>query len=120
MSPSKREAKTVPKHYYTGCRKGQILLTRLRTNCSYLNFDLFVKNISDSPLCLCGSIENAQHFFFHCTKYQAQRNELINAISPYQYPSLNLFLYGDLSMPQDVNSIRFEKVYKYIISTKRF
>ena len=63
-----------------------------------------------------------QHFFFHCTKYQAQRNELINAISPYQYPSLNLFLYGDLSMPQDINSIIFEKVYKYIIhvSTKRF
>ena len=115
-----KEKKTVPKHYYTGCRKGQILLTRLRTNCSSLNFDLFVKNISDSPLCLCGSIENAQHFFFHCTKYLAQRNELINAISPYQYPSLNLFLYGDLSMPQDVNSIIFEKVYKYIVSTKRF
>ena len=115
-----KEKKAVPKHYYTGCRKGQILLTRLRTNCSSLNFDLFVKNISDSPLCLCGSIENAQHFFFHCTMYQAQRNELINAISPYQYPSLNLFLYGDLSMPQDVNSMIFEKVYKYIISTKRF
>ena len=115
-----KEKKAVPKHYYTGCRKGQILLTRLRTNCSSLNFDFFVKNISDSPLCLCGSIENAQHFFFHCTKYQAQRNKLINAISPYQYPSLNLFLYGDLSMPQDVNSIIFEKVYKYIISTKRF
>ena len=115
-----KEKKAVPKHYYTGCRKGQILLTRLRTNCSSLNFDLFVKNISDSPLCLCGSIENAQHFFFHCTMYQAQRNELINAISPYQYPSLNLFLYGDLSMPQDVNSMIFEKVYKYIICTKRF
>ena len=52
--------------------------------------------------------------------YQAQRNELINAISPYQYHSLNLFLYGDLSMPQDVNSMIFQKVYKYIISTKRF
>ena len=87
---------------------------------SSLNFDLFVKNISDSPLCLCGSIENAQHIFFHCTINQAQRNELINAISPYQYPSLYLFLYGDLSMPQDVNSMIFEKVYKYIISTKRF
>ena len=94
------------------------LLTRLRTNCNSLNFDPFVKNISDSSF--CGSIENTQHFFFHCTIYQAQRNELIHAISPYQYPSLNLFLYGDLSLPQDVNSIIFEKVYKYIISTKRF
>ena len=49
--------------------------------------------------------------------YQAQRNELINAFSPYQYPSLNLFLYGDLSMPHGVNSMMFEKVYKYIVST---
>ena len=59
----RKDKTTVPKHYYTGCRKGQILLARLRTNCSSLNFDLLVKNISDSPLCHCGSIENAQHFF---------------------------------------------------------
>ena len=52
--------------------------------------------------------------------YQTQRNEIINAITPYQYPSLNLFLYGDLSMPQDVNSIIFGNVYEYIMSTKRF
>ena len=113
-----KEKKAVSKHYYIGCRKGQIQLTRLRTKCSSLKFDLFVKNISDSPLCLCGSIENTQHFFFHCTIYQAERNELINAISPYQYPSLNLFLYGDLSMPHGVNSMIFEKVYN--ISSKLF
>ena len=54
----------VPKYYYTGSRKAQILHTRLRTNCSSLNMDLFLKNISDSPLCRCGTLENAQHFFF--------------------------------------------------------
>ena len=46
----------VPQHFYSGCRKSQILLTNLRTNCSSLNFD-------------------------HCTFYHAQRNELINAVS---------------------------------------
>ena len=115
-----KDKTTVPKHYYTGCRKGQILLARLRTNCSSLNFDLFVKNISDSPLCHCGSIENAQHFFFHCSFYQAQRNELINAISPYKQPSLKLFLYGDLSLSLEINKSIFEKVYRFIIETKRF
>ena len=115
-----REKTTVPKHYYAGCRKGQILLTRLRTSCSSLNFDLFVKNISDSPLCHCGTIENAQHFFFHCTFYQEQRNELMNAVSPYQQPSLKLFLYGDLSLSYETNTLIFENVYKYIIATKRF
>ena len=110
----------VPKHFYSGPRKSQILLTRLRTNCSSLNFDLFVKNVADSPLCRCGSIENAQHFFFHCTFYQAQRNELINAVSPYQQPSLNLFLFGDLSLSQEINKMIFEHVYKFITNSKRF
>ena len=44
------------KHFYVGKRKKtQILHTRLRTNCSSLNLDLFMRNISDSPLCQCGS-----------------------------------------------------------------
>ena len=55
-----KEKKQFPSIIIQGCRRGQILLTRLCTNCSLLNFDLFVKNISNSPLCLCGSIENAQ------------------------------------------------------------
>ena len=56
----------VPKYYYTGKRRAQILHTRLRTNCSSLNLDLFTRSVSDSPLCRCGSIEDVQHFFFHC------------------------------------------------------
>lgn len=115
-----KDKSKVPKHFYSGCRKSQILLTRLRTNCSSLNFDLFVKNIADSPLCRCGSIENAQHFFFHCSFYQAQRIVLLNAVSQYQYPTLNLFLYGDLSLSPDINSLIFDKVYKFIVETKRF
>ncbi|MEW8546021.1 MAG: reverse transcriptase domain-containing protein, partial [Candidatus Thiodiazotropha sp.] len=115
-----KDKSKVPKHFYSGCRKSQILLTRLRTNCSSLNFDLFVKNIADSPLCRCGSIENAQHFFFHCTFYQAQRNELLNAVSPYQYPTLNLFLYGDLSLSQEINKTIFDIVYKFVVDSKRF
>ena len=80
----------IPKHFYVGNRKAQILHTRLRTNCSSLNLDLFVKNISDSPLCQCGSVENAQHYFFHCRKYQVQRTELMNIVSQYQTPSLSI------------------------------
>ena len=74
----------IPKHFYVGNRKAQILHTRLRTNCSSLNLDLFIKNISDSPLCQCGSVENAQHYFFCCSKYQVQRTELMNIVWQYQ------------------------------------
>ena len=79
--------KNVPKYYYTGKRKVQILHTRLRTNCSSLNLDLFVKNISDSHMCTCGSIEDAQHYFFHCVNYRRQRTELLNEVSRYSNPS---------------------------------
>ena len=44
----------------------QILHTRLQTGCSALSYDLYSKNIIDSPLCncRCGDIENADHLFF--------------------------------------------------------
>ena len=109
-----------PKHFYVGNRKAQILHTRLRTNCSSLNLDLFLKNISDSPLCQCGSIENAQHYFFHCRHYQVQRTELLNSVSQYQTPSLSLFLYGNDSFSLDTNTVIFEKVHKFILDSKRF
>ena len=38
-----RDFTPVPKYYLTGNRKSQILHTRLRTNCSSLNNDLFLK-----------------------------------------------------------------------------
>ncbi|MEW8191406.1 MAG: reverse transcriptase family protein [Candidatus Thiodiazotropha endolucinida] len=110
----------VPKHFYVGHRKVQVLHTRLRTNCSSLNLDLFTRNISDSPLCQCGSVENAQHFFFHCRYYQVPRTELMNTVSLYQNPSLSLLLYGNDSFSLETNTIIFEKVHKFILDSKRF
>ena len=57
------ELPIVPKYFYSGTRKAQILHTRLRTNCSSLKNDLYSKNLTDSPLCRCGSVENTSHFF---------------------------------------------------------
>ena len=111
---------TVPDHYFIGSRKAQILLTRIRTNCSSLNLDLFVKNITESPLCRCGSIENAQHFFFHCKYFEVQRRELLNAIFPYVNPSLKLLLTGDSTLSPQINNEITLKVHKYIIDTHRF
>ena len=110
----------VPKYYYIGNRRAQILHTRLRTNCSSLNIDLFTRNISDSPLCSCGSIEDAQHYFFHCKHYTVQRHTLLNAISAYIVPSLKCFLYGDTSLSLEHNSIIFQHVQKFIVDMKRF
>ncbi|MCG7879453.1 MAG: reverse transcriptase domain-containing protein [Candidatus Thiodiazotropha taylori] len=110
----------VPKHYYSGKRKAQVLHTRLRTNCSSLNLYLFLKNISVSPLCSCGSIEDNQHYFFHCRQYQRQRTEFLNEIARYATPTLSLFLYGDPSLSYEINATIFKNVHKYITDTKRF
>ena len=59
----------IPSYFYKGIRKAQVMHTRLRTNCSALNHHLFSKNIVDSPLCSCGSIENNYHLLFNCPKY---------------------------------------------------
>ena len=103
-----------------GSRKAQVLHTRLRTNCSSLNLDLFLKNISDSPLCRCGSVENAQHYFFHCRYYQVQRIELLNSVSQYQTPSLSLLLHVNDSFSLGTNTVIFEKVHKFIMDSNVF
>ena len=52
------------KFFFDGKKLGQIYHTRLRMRCSSLNARLFSKNIIDSPLCVYGSFEDAQHFSF--------------------------------------------------------
>ena len=93
-----------------GSRKAQVLHTRLRTNCSFLNLDLFLNDISDSQLCRCGSEENVQHYFFQCRYYQAPRIDHLNSVSQYQTPSLSLLLYGNDSFSLGTNTVIFEKV----------
>ena len=87
---------SVPKHFYTGSRRMQILHTRLRTYCSSLKSDLHSKNIVDSPLQLCdcrsGQIENADHFFFRWHLYRNQRLVLQNSIFGIVMSVLTLYL----------------------------
>ena len=96
------------------------LHTRLRTHCSALNLDLFLKKVSETPLCSCGSIEDSQHYFFHCSHYQTQRTALMNGISTIHTPTLNLLLYGNSNLSVDINKAIFDKVHKFILDTKRF
>ena len=116
------DRKNIPKYYYSGTRRYQIIHTRLRTGCSSLNYDLFLKNILDDPLCRCnsGSVENAQHFLLNCRLYREQRIELYDAVSQYCNITLDVLLYGDESLSYETNISVFEAVHKYIQSSKRF
>ena len=63
---------------YYGHRKLNIILTQLRRNASFLNYDLCkVKNLSNAS-CNCGTpCENSHHFFFDCDKYTDNREIFI-------------------------------------------
>ena len=110
----------IPKYYYSGNRKLQILHTRLRTGCSSLNHDLFFKHITDSPLCRCGEIENTEHYFMSCRLYHNQRVDLMNIISRYTPVTLQIVLYGSNMLPLNINNAIFEAVHKYIKESKIF
>lgn len=110
----------VPKYFYFGERKLQVLHTRLRTKCSSLNHDLFLKRVTDTPLCRCGSVENTQHYFMNCYLYRAQRNELFATISQYCQVSMDTLLYGNNTLSSEINSDLFAAIHKYIHDTKRF
>ena len=109
-----------PKYFCDGNRPGQIYHARLRMKCSALNQHLFSKNIVDSPLCVCGSIEDTQHFLFSCTRYANLRQELLNKTIPLCQPSLNVFLNGDRELSDSTNKQIFLAVQEFLIKTKRF
>jgi hypothetical protein len=53
-----------------GPRKLKVILTQIRCTASFLNHDLHKVHILSSPACSCGAPqEDANHFFFVCTKY---------------------------------------------------
>ncbi len=70
-----------------------MLHSRLRTHCGSLNQDLYMCNIVQSPLCMCGAIETVYHYFFECDRFMQYREVLINAITPLAPTSLNTLLY---------------------------
>ena len=72
---------SVPKLYYYGPRKLNVILTQLRCTASFLNQDICKVHILSSPECSCGaSQEDANHFFFVCTNYSEIRSYLFLSI----------------------------------------
>ena len=110
----------VPKYFFYGERKYQIMHTRFRTKCSSLAQDLYTKNIVDSPLCQCGEIESSSHFFLNCHQYINHRHTLLSEISKFTAVSIQVILFGDQSLSYNDNVKIVSAVHTYISKTKRF
>ena len=108
------------KLYFFGDRQTQIIHARLRNKCSCLNEHLYLKNIVQSPLCRCGSVESTQHYFFECPFYRELRISLNDDISSITRVTLQVILYGDEDLDQPDNEKIFAAVHSYISQSRRF
>ena len=106
--------------FYHGSRRAQVLHSRLRTDCSGLNHQLFPKNIIPSPLCTCGSIESTSHYLLICPNFTDIRAELFRSVSHIVDISLWIPLYGDENLSVQQNQRIFDAMHCFIIASKRF
>lgn len=111
-----------PIYYYFGKREPQILHTRLRTRCSGLNQHLYSKNIIDRPHCICGAVEDTQHYLLHCPLYNNQRVNMNTTLSQLDIvrDDVRILIYGSPSVDDATNMQLFRSVHDYITRTKRF
>ena len=114
----------IPRHYSYGPRKLNIILTQLRCNASYLNYDWCKVNILSNASCNCGApCENSHHFLFDCDKYTDIREILFNSLN--WLPSIinidvNLLTKRSDHLTYQENITISKHAFKYIKESKRF
>jgi hypothetical protein len=118
----KDASKSLVKPYYLhGTRILAVQHARIRNRCSNLNLHLFYNHLTISPLCtFCNSVEDAEHFFFVCRRFQTQRLVFFRETRVFHPLSTKTLLFGLDSVSIEGNCKLFEAVHNYIKCTKRF
>ena len=121
MAQLNKSSTPIPKHYYSGNRKANIILARLRMGCSELNDDLYRIGVVNSPSCSCGARrENSFHFFMICPKYLAIRQHLHSELIKTAKYSIGTILYGDKELSVKKNNEIVDLVHNFITNSNRF
>ena len=110
----------IHEYIFHGKRRLQVIHTRIRTKCSSLSQHLYSKGIVESPLCVCGSVESAEHYFLNCFRYDAIRMEMMRSIENIARFCLNTIMFGDKTKNYQINMSIFDAVHRYIEDSKRF
>ena len=86
-----------------------------------LNEDLYQNHLRLDPTCECGNeIENAEHYFFKCSRYKDIRTSLFRAARAFHPLSVHKLLFGIANLSYNQNCLLFETVHLYIKDSKRF
>lgn len=111
----------VPSFYIRGNRYLSVLHARIRNKCSNLKNDLYLNHLSPSPLCCCSQVvEDAEHYFFLCSKFLDERIILFHSVHNFHPLNLHKLLYGDEALSEDDNTVLFTAVQNFIKSSRRF
>ena len=107
-----------------------ILHTKLRIGCSYLNADKFLIGVSDTDLCEhCGGgeVENANHFFLECGTNLVAKVEMHDKITDIlsdkglvHLLDIDRLLYGSDQLSLEENKQVFNHVQHLIKESNRF
>ena len=117
----KRNKPNTKSYYNIGKRKLNIILARIRMECSELSHHLFTMNIRpiDNPLCTCGRNETTNHFFIECPQYHLPRVVLIENLTQININfNLETLLHGTRDSLLDLQLISL--LDTFITATKRF
>ena len=110
------------KFFLCGCRKLNVLHTKIRHGCSQLNSDLARINLKPNSSCICGHPrEDASHYLIFCPIYddirESMRAAVIRTGASFDIGTL---LYGNRDLSYDNNKTIFLSVHKYIKNSGRF
>ena len=97
-----------PKHppvwYYTGKKRPNLLLTRLRLNNSHLTGDVYRNNLTGDPSCSCGyRNEDRVHYLLDCPIFSALRNDLFQNVGAIISPFVDVNLFLNLDRQYIIN-----------------
>ena len=99
-----------------------IVLARLRMNCSNLNGHLFNLKLTDNPSCPCGYFfEDSVHFFFYLSIVHTGKPHLHNYVSRLARNfNLSVLLHGSPNLGTQDNASIIKSVILFIKATMRF
>jgi hypothetical protein len=89
-------------------------------NCSALHAHLFIRNLVESPNCICGITETVSHFLLDCPRHTTIRQQLFFSLLDIPVTiSLNLLIFGSVNLNDEENKAVFKSVQTFIIKSKR-
>ena len=117
--------KLTPPWFYSGNRKNNILLNRLRNGCSGLNGHLFQNHVRNDKICNCGyTNESVTHYFLHCPNHDGPRREMLNNLTNLfalrEQINTLVLLFGSENLSIDDNISTSIIVQNFILKSNRF